>query len=604
MSKKAPCILALLVVASLADPVGAQTVRREGRSPLVVDRGDQVTSGPILVVDGPVPGQTVFGVVVVNGFVLDVNAISKIELFIDDSDIPVNRAVMNLPRPDVVAAFPSYASTPNGQKPGWVTSFLARNFPDGSHTLTLAVTEQGASAPILFGPIEVEIDNAVNQSPFGHIDLPSGGAATLGANGSFPVLGWALDDSDVDHIDFLVDGGIVATAIGRGGVGNAIFGGTRPDIYAAFPDFPGPQPKSLYSGFLANIDSTRLLDGLHVVSVRVWDDQGASTVIGTVTIQVENIGTLLGPFGSLDYPMDEATLICGPSTPVLTPGGGCPSPCFPGGGGTGPVPVSFFPNVVRGWSLDVGARLDRGQVSYVELLLDGALISNTRTDCVVTPVTVGNCYGLDRPDIAHSYQGYVNAANSGFQFNFGLSRDPFLGLLDIFIPTPFGTELRGFTLPGKHTLSLRVGDEEETVSEFGEMSVYITCDSTSSNPDRASFGNIDLPGSSQFINGVYTVLGWASDLDAGVTSVDLAVDGFVIANLNPVSGTYGLRRDDVVASDIRVTNPFVGFVYALDTTLLGDSEHDLTAYAFDSAGNRTLIGRRKFVVYNNTAIKQ
>jgi hypothetical protein len=49
----------------------------------------------------------------------------------------------------------------------------------------------------------------------------------------------------------------------------------------------------------------------------------------------------------------------------------------------------------------------------------------------------------------------VNADNSGFQFIFGVSRDPFLGLFDIFTPTPSGVALVGFTIGGKHTLSLR-----------------------------------------------------------------------------------------------------------------------------------------------------
>lgn len=603
MSKKAPWLLALLVGAGLAAPASAQLAHRDARGPLVVNRSDAPSDGPLLVVDGPQPGQTVSGVVSVSGFVLSVNGVSKIELFIDGVDVAVNHAVLNLPRPDVVAAFPAYAGTPSFPNPGWITSFLARNYTDGDHSLTFAVTEHGSTAPALFGPLPIVINNAINQAPFGHVDIP-GGSDTTVASGSFPVLGWALDDSDIDHLDFLVDGGIAASAIGRGAVGNAIFGGSRPDVYAAFPDFPGPQPKSLYSGFLANIDSTRLLDGMHVVTVRAWDNQGASNDIGTRTIQVNNNGSLLGPFGAIDYPLDESTLICGPAVTVVPPGGPCPSPCFPGGNGGGPVPSTFFPNVVRGWSLDTGARLDRGQVSYVELMLDGALLSNTRTDCVTSGTAFANCYGLNRPDIAHAYQGFVNSANSGFQFNFGLARDPFLGLLDIFIPTPFGVQLAGFTLPGKHTLSVRVGDEEETVSEFGAMSVSVTCDLSSSNPDKASFGNIDSPVSEQFVNGLMTVFGWAYDFDGGVTSVDILVDGYLIANLNPPAGTYGLRRDDVVASDNRVPTPFVGFAYGLDTTMLGDSEHDLTAYAYDHALHRTLIGRRKFVVYNNTATKQ
>lgn len=234
-------------------------------------------------------------------------------------------------------------------------------------------------------------------------------------------------------------------------------------------------------------------------------------------------------------------------------------------------------------------------------MLDGNILANTRVDCVVSGNAFANCYGLQRPDIAQTHQGYVNSATSGFQFLFGLSRDPFLGLFDIFTPTPSGIALAGFTLAGKHTLSLRVGDEEETVTQWGEMSVNVTCD-LSANPDRASFGDVDSPTRNQRIAGLFQILGWAFDLDGGIGSVELAIDGTVVATLTSAAETYGLRRDDVPAKDSRVTTPFVGFAYVYDTLTLGDSEHDLTVYA-NSGTHRTLIGRRTFSVFNNNTIK-
>src|SRR6266540_2416031 len=123
----------------------------------------------------------------------------------------------------------------------------------------------------------------VNQPPIGFIDIP--GSDGVGANGSYAVVGWAIDDSGIiDHIDFLVDGLIVAGAVGNGKPSSAIYGTTRPDVFAAFPDVPN----SLNSGFLANIDTTRLIDGAHVFSVRAFDNQGASSVLGTRIVQVIN----------------------------------------------------------------------------------------------------------------------------------------------------------------------------------------------------------------------------------------------------------------------------------------------------------------------------
>ena len=125
-----------------------------------------------------------------------------------------------------------------------------------------------------------------------------------------------------------------------------------------------------------------------------------------------------------------------------------------------------------------------------------------------------------------SYSGYVNADNAGFHFNFALIRsadDP-SGEIFILLPTsaPGTLEVTGFTLPGKHTLAVRAGDEEETVTQYGAMSVDILCDETLG--DQPAFGYIDTPSNYQFINGFFEVFGWASD-NLGVRSVIVNVDG-------------------------------------------------------------------------------
>jgi len=558
MLRKSPGLLALLAVgACLIAPVAL--------------------AQPIGAIDQPVQGQRVSGVVKVTGWVLDFNRVDKIELFVDGAF--ANRADIGLPRADVLEVFPTYANsaTPN---PGFVSSFLASRFSSGSHAITIRVTESNGSV-FTFGPVTVIVDNTINQAPFGFIDIP-GPAGVEGTDGPLPVSGWAIDDEDVNHIDFLMDGQIVAGAVGRGRPSTAIYGTTRPDVQAAFPDVPN----SLYSGFQANIDTTKLINGMHQLSVRVTDNEGASRVIGTRNIQVINNGANLAPFGQIDFPLDKASLFCS-SVDV-----GIPSPCPP------EVCRAVLPNVVAGWALDVGARLDAGQVSYVELLLDGAILANTRTDCIQVGRNLINCYGINRPDVARSYSGYVNADNAGFNFGFALIRsegDP-SGLIAIALPTADAQTFRvvGYTLPGKHTLAVRVGDEEETVTQLGAMSVDVFCDQTEF--DRPAFGYIDTPSDYQFINGIFQVFGWATDLD-GVQRVEVDVDGQVVG-----IATYGLSRPDVPAADPRVFGVNVGFGFALDTTRLSDSEHDLVIYVVDTtfgAPRRTEIGRRKFVVNNN-----
>jgi hypothetical protein len=576
MSKKAPWPLALLVSVGLclASALSAQ---------------------PIGAIDEPTPGQTVSGVVRVSGFVLDFNALDRVEIFLDGGTVPVNNADINIPRPDVLLAFPNYVGSPTSQ-PGYLSSFYTRTLPNGPHSLTVKATSSNGTVTV-FGPITVNVDNTINQAPFGFIDTP-GPIGIEGANGSYPISGWAIDDQSVDHIDFLVDNAIVSSAVGRLGTGNpgastAVYGSTRPDVFAAFRDVPF----SLYTGFVANVDTTKLLDGMHVFSVKVWDNQGASRVIGTRTVQVINNGANLPPFGWVDFPLDKASLICEPTTVSQPNPGVCPSPCFPAPAPSCAArPVAFFDNLVSGWALDVGARLDRGQVSFVELLLDGAIIANTRTDCVKLGTAMMNCYGVNRPDVARAYSGYVNADNSGFFFGFALSPNPTTNVVDIFIPTqcfPVGA-----TTSGKHTLAIRVGDEHDTVTQIGAMSVDVLCD-LSAAADRPAFGYVDTPSNYQFINGIFAFTGWTYDYD-GVAEVDIDIDGTVYASLFP---PYNFRPD-VPANDIRVPTPYVGFQTSLDTRRMSDTEHDLSVYVIDNFGRRSEVGRRKFVVLNNVSTRQ
>lgn len=536
---------------------------------------------PFGVIDTPTDGQTVSGIVRVSGFALDMRGLSNIDLLVDD--VPVNAAQMNLPRVDVLEVFPTYAGSPTSQ-PGFQTAFLAGNFSNGPHTVAIRVTELDTQSQTIIASVTVVVDSTINQAPFGYIDIP-GAAGTTGANGSFPVVGWAIDDVEVARIDFLIDGQIVAGAVGRGEPSTANYGSTRPDVEAAFPDVPD----SLYTGFSANIDTTALVNGIHLLSVRAYDNEGASRELGTRTVQVINGGQNLAPFGNVDFPLDKASLLC----ETLNNSGVFPSPCTP----ETCVPNAFF-NIVNGWALDVGSRLDTGAVAYVELLLDGQIIANTRSDCVQLGQALTDCYGVNRPDVARSYPGYVNTDNAGFAFAFELLRlsaDP-SGTIAIYVPTGTGTNgqntsLVGFTNPGTHTLAIRAGDVEETVSQFGAMSVDILCDQV--DGDQPAFGYIDTPADYQFINGTFEVFGWATDLQ-GVRTVELDVDGQVVGNAN-----YGLYRPDVPVNDPRVLFPYVGFSYILDTTQLSNTAHDFVIYVIDNQGNKSEIGRRRAVVDNN-----
>jgi hypothetical protein len=422
--------------------------------------------------------------------------------------------------------------------------------------------------------------------------------------GCLPVSGWAADDSGtIDHIDILVDGKIVA---------GALIGLSRGDVFAVFPDVPN----SANSGFVANLDTTAFIDGVHVITVRAFDSQGASSVLGSRTVQIINNGTNLPPFGYLDTPLDKASILCSTDSPFVA-SSSCPEPCFPTGFGGVSVPVSWYKNIVSGWALDVGSFRDRGQVSYVELLIDGQIIANTRRDCVRTGNIAANCYGVNRPDVARAYPGYVNADNAGFNFLFTLEQDSGSGLFAVIVPDRFGFPVvGGYVVPGKHTITIRAGDEKETVTQIATISVDVLCDSGRFS-DQPAFGYIDNPTPLQLVKGFATFSGWAFDYDNGgqapwvngIVRLDLDIDGKVVGSIFP---PY-IGRADVPANDFRVpATPFtfgpvafVGWGFVFDTTKLTNTQHDFVVYAVDTPNAitgrpayRTEIGRRKFVVFN------
>jgi Bacterial Ig domain len=534
-------------------------------------------------IDNPTEGQTVSGVVGVSGFVLDQNSIDRIDLLVDG--VLVGTAEMNLPRVDVLLLFPTYANSPTAS-PGFLTSFLASNYTNGAHTVSIRVTESASQAQTIVATVDVVVDNTINQPPFGFIDIP-GAADLTGATGVLTVYGWALDDTAVDHVDFLMDGQIVAGSVGTGQPSTAVYGISRPDVQAAFPSVPN----SLNSGFQANIDSTAFVDGIHILSVQATDNLGASRDLGERTVQVINNGQNLAPFGAIDFPLDKASLLC---QSINT--NGFPSGCTPDTCGD----ISQ-PNFINGWALDLGARLDQGSVGYLELLLDGQIVANTRSDCIQDGQTLENCYGINRPDIARLYSGYPNADNSGFNFTFFLvrnSNDP-SGVIAIYLPTstPQSPAFAGLTTAGAHTIAIRAGDVTETVTQFGAMSADILCDQTGG--DQPAFGNIEIPTNYESIDGAdFQMVGWAWDLQ-GLVLVEVDVDGQVIGD-----ATYGLFRPDVPLMDPRVPTNFSGFSFVLDTTKLSNSAHDIVVYVTDRNRNRTEIGRRKVVVNNNVSTHQ
>jgi hypothetical protein len=500
----------------------------------------------------PDPGATQSGIVLVKGWALDPAQITKAELYVDDQfQFNLNQSE---PRIDVVEAYPNYPGIHN-IAPGFTTGFLASRFSNGPHTVYVKFYDS-QNRIFELGRRTINIDNTLNQAPFGNVDIPTIGA-TYNASGSFPVVGWVADTDGVARVDVAID---------NGNLQEVLYGDSRPDVGNTFPDFPG----ALFSGFIANIDTTRIQDGVHTLTVRATDRLGMSRLIGRLTVQVLNSNANLKPFGSLDEPRRDAVLygtLCSTIPPVII------SP---------QVPVNAQSHItpVRGWALDLGTRTDVGRVSYVELMVDGVRWYST-DDCGYSAIfnSYTNCYGLPRYDVERYYPNYPDSPRSGFMFTMDVGALLALGVR-----------------PGNHNLKVRVGDNQQTFAELPTrdgIPVFFTC--AEQNHDFASLGSIDVPTNYDYMTGNVTFQGWALDENAGVTAVEIIIDGNFMG-----SAQYGFPRPDVAQAYPHVLNSTVsGWRFGFDTRKLSNARHRLTVRVLDGFGNRSEIGSVDFYTQNS-----
>ncbi|HEX8252266.1 MAG TPA: hypothetical protein VF846_03880 [Thermoanaerobaculia bacterium] len=509
-------------------------------------------------VDAPDPARTQSGIVLIKGWVLDPHQVTKIELYVDDQY--QHDAVMFLPRVDIVEAFPDWPGI-HTARPGFITGFSANRFPNGPHTVEMRIYNSNGDVHFL-GRRTIQINNSINQSPFGFLDIPGLGGVT-NVSGAFPVLGWAADLDGIQRIEVLMDDAILQ---------GAMHGDPRPDVGATFPDFPG----AMFSGYVANIDSTRMENGVHTLQVRAVDRLGVSTLIGRRTVQVINNDNFLRPFGFVDEPQRDAVLYgtgCGADgvdpdpPPVVSP----------------PIPVDTTHHItpVRGWALDLGTRQDTGRVAYAELLIDGARWLST-DDCGVVAGQFANCYGLPRYDVQRYYPTFPDAPRAGFMFT-----------LDV------GTLLNFGVRPGNHRLSVRVGDRDQTFMELPNQDgipVFFQC----VNQDTFNFaalGYIEFPDNMDYIGGNVLFRGWALATRGSIVAVEVIVDGNYVGQAE-----YGFPRADIGDQYPHIINADnSGWMFNFDTRLLTNSRHRLTVRTLDNRGRRNEIGSVDFYVTNNNA---
>ncbi|HEX8616472.1 MAG TPA: Ig-like domain-containing protein [Thermoanaerobaculia bacterium] len=501
-------------------------------------------------VDAPDPARTHSGMIIVKGWALDQNLLTRIELWVDDQY--QHNAILYLPRIDIVEALPDWPGI-HGARPGFITGFSANRFTNGPHTIELRAYNSNGDVHFL-GRRTIQINNTINQAPFGFLDIPGAGPIA-NVSGAFPVLGWAADLDGIQRVEVLIDDGILQSAM---------HGDPRPDVGGTFPDFTG----AMFSGYVANIDSTRIQNGVHVLTVRAIDRLGVSNLIGRRTVQVINNNNFLRPFGFIDEPQRDAVLYgtnCGE--------GAGPGPISP------PVTPGEHITPVRGWALDLGTRQDTGRVAYAELLVDGVRWLST-DDCGVVAGQYANCYGLPRYDVQRYYPTFPDSPRAGFLFT-----------LDV------GALLNLGVRPGHHRLSVRVGDRDQTFMELPNndgIPVFFQC-VDDEDFDFAGFGFIEFPNVMDYIGGTVVFRGWALEDQSNIAAVEVIVDGNFVG-----TAQYGFPRADVGDQYPHIINSDnSGWSFTFDTRLLSNARHRLTVRTVDSQGNRSEIGSVDFYVANN-----
>ena len=387
------------------------------------------------------------------------------------------------------------------------------------------------------GPCQSNPAPSTAGEPFGFVDGEPFG--NNGASGILTLVGWALDDDGVQRVDIRVDGQIV---------GSAEYGRQRPDVAAFYPGFPGAS----FSGWLYRLDTTRFTNGEHQVSALAWSNAGEVRPLNTLVFSFLNNPNHLRPFGQIRFPDHSATLY-----------------------GTCDVTnADRHYSTVEGWALDVGVENNDHGIGWVELLLDGRILANTRLNCTNSVVTGAwsNCYGRPLADVERAFVGVKDAPNAGFRF-----------VMDVGALIDFGHA------EGQHVLTIRANDLDTQFENIDSINVNFACDEFFQN--RGSIGAFDSEQPRD--SGTIQLSGWALDRQ-GISRVRIVVDGDFVG-----FATYGFSRPAVTSQHPSFPDSQApGWQFALDTRGLANTRHDAFAVAIDHTGNHTTIGQITFGVEN------
>jgi hypothetical protein len=165
----------------------------------------------------------------------------------------------------------------------------------GKHEAQLRVVDSNDSNSIQRVYVTLQVYNSGGTTqPTGEFSTPADGSTV---RSSIPVTGWVVDDVDVTSVKIYN---------GSSYIGDAVFvEGARPDVAAAFPEYP----KSYQAGWGYMLLTNYLPNGgngTYTLYAKATDAEGHQVTLGSKTITVDNANAV-NPFGAIDSPAQGGT---------------------------------------------------------------------------------------------------------------------------------------------------------------------------------------------------------------------------------------------------------------------------------------------------------
>ena len=437
--------------------------------------------------------------------------------------------------------------------------------------------------------------------PIGSLETPTQGQTV---NGNVYIGGWFLDSKGVSKIEVLVDGVVN---------GVATYGGERPDVASAYPNY-----KNSKCGFSYSLDTTKLSNGSHNIVIRETGATYVQTSLAARTIIVSNT---LPAIGGLETPSQGQTV-----SGTINVGG-----WFLDGSGVSKIEV-LVDGVVNGTATYGNARTDVGAAypGYknnncgYKYALDTTKLSNgshslviretgvngKQTSLAARTIIVSNTLpaigGLETPSQGQTVSGTINVGG-WFLDGSGVSKIEVLvdGVVNGTATygnarTDVGAAYPGYKNSncgykyaldttklsnGSHSLVIRETGVNGNKTSLAARTIIVS-------NTLPAVGGLDTPSQGQTVSGTINVGGWFLD-GSGVAKIEVLVDGVVNG-----TATYGSVRTDVGTAYPGYKNSNCGYKYALDTTKMSNGSHSLVIRETGVNGNTTNLPARTIIVSN------